>query len=465
MAEIVDTAPELISKVKKYIRIFAAENDTLTSIQKKIEDGSATYSDTAEYARLYGEIVKQAMNANVSSASLPDGKMYYNIADRLFDDVLTEDYNEISQVCYDTQTALNAAANMNMKAQRVTLNEDRIQGFKELASRANQYDDVRATIHNGMQNFTQSIVDDSVKTNAKFQADAGYHPRIVRKAAWRCCEWCAKLAGSYNYPEDCPDNVFHRHSNCNCVVTYNPGDGKRQDVWSKKREPEETSSFELSGNEDYMKKASYDYSYKDASGKVINKTVSVSQVDDKIYTESYDDEAKKMVSYVQSILQKNPKYQEVDGFYILKDMDYGLSFYDHGRNVMAINQALIDSSKFEKLVSKDFFAASDLSDVFIHEIEGHKAHWDAVKRYFANGSFSTIGEAKMDLEASLRKYVKEQSYMSFSYIQNVVSKNAEDGIRYEKSLNELIADGKVLINKGSLNDRKLEKLIEEVLNL
>ena len=82
-----------------------------------------------------------------------------------------------------------------------------------------------------MQNFTQSVVSDSVKANADFQHKAGLSPKIIRKSDGNCCEWCSKLAGVYDYP--CDSTVYKRHNNCNCTVEYNPGTGKVQNVHTK----------------------------------------------------------------------------------------------------------------------------------------------------------------------------------------------------------------------------------------
>ena len=42
------------------------------------------------------------------------------------------------------------------------------------------------------------------------------------------------LAGTYNYKE-APDDIYRRHDNCRCQVTYDPKNDSRgvQDVWSK----------------------------------------------------------------------------------------------------------------------------------------------------------------------------------------------------------------------------------------
>lgn len=70
------------------------------------------------------------------------------------------------------------------------------------------------------------------KKNVKFRSDAGLDCYIIRNDHGGCCKWCSKLAGKYHYPEDVPKDVYRRHDNCGCTVTYLNG-RKAQDVWSK----------------------------------------------------------------------------------------------------------------------------------------------------------------------------------------------------------------------------------------
>ncbi|MBO4865529.1 MAG: hypothetical protein J5582_03005 [Ruminococcus sp.] len=72
-----------------------------------------------------------------------------------------------------------------------------------------------------------------MKTNAELRNKAGLKCYIERETDGKCCEWCTKMAGRYAYPDDTPKDVFRRHDNCGCTVTYKNG-RQRQDVWSKK---------------------------------------------------------------------------------------------------------------------------------------------------------------------------------------------------------------------------------------
>ena len=244
-----DIVPGLIKAVQNSVNANIKGNARLSDLRQLIASGKGTYKEAAEYALEYGNMVKQAMAANVSSSVLPDGKMYWNIADRLFDKIMREEFNEICNQCEIVQTSLNESTGLNIKAQLPEISEDRIKGMKEYASRADLYDDIKASVENALVTYAQSVADDSVKANADFQASAGLHPRIIRRAAPGCCKWCTDIAGAYDYPDDTPQDVFRRHANCNCTVEYDPGSGKRQNVWTKAWKTIEESDKEFNSKQ------------------------------------------------------------------------------------------------------------------------------------------------------------------------------------------------------------------------
>lgn len=86
-------------------------------------------------------------------------------------------------------------------------------------------------------NFTQAVVDDTVKTNAEFHSNLGLSPKIVRKEHGSCCDWCKKLVGSYNYNDisNTGNDVFRRHRHCRCTVEYVPDKKSRQNVHTKRK--------------------------------------------------------------------------------------------------------------------------------------------------------------------------------------------------------------------------------------
>ena len=147
---------------------------------------------------------------------------------------MVNNYNIITNATDAIQKALNDNANIGIKPITPALNQDRIDGIINRVSSEPVYDDVAWILDEPVVNFSQSIVDDSIKCNSEFQGKSGMSPKIIRKLAGRCCEWCSRLAGTYVYP-DVPKDVYRRHENCRCTVDYTPEKGRKsQNVWTKK---------------------------------------------------------------------------------------------------------------------------------------------------------------------------------------------------------------------------------------
>ena len=124
----------------------------------------------------------------------------------------------------------------------------RTQGFIDKISDAEKVDSVKWMFSAPLQNLADSVVDSKIKTNAEWQAKAGIPARIVRRSVGKCCDWCQALVGTYTYPDDVPDDVYRRHDNCNCLVEYFPGDGKKQNVHTKAWEQETAEDLEARKN-------------------------------------------------------------------------------------------------------------------------------------------------------------------------------------------------------------------------
>lgn len=232
MAE--DIAPGLRKNVEQSYRNSVANDSELARIQKKIDEGMATGKDLDAYAVRSGELLAQALHEHVSGDILPNGRMYYNIANRLLPPVLRQNYEDVADVSDAIQTIMNEQAVIGIKAQRPELNEDRVEGLVDLAAEAEQYEDIRKELEGDVVNFSQSVATDSVKSNAEFQYQSGLSPKVERTAEPSCCPWCQNLEGTYDYADirGTGNEVWKRHRACRCVVEYVAA-GKRQNAHTK----------------------------------------------------------------------------------------------------------------------------------------------------------------------------------------------------------------------------------------
>lgn len=228
-----DIGAELLEKIRAEFQKSCKADKYIQSVLKKIEGGTAKMEEVALLSKQLGFRVSQAIGAHVNVAALPDGKMYYNIADTILTGVLKDNYDVINSAAAECQKALDSQTGINITPQQAAFPTERVQAVVNAASVPDIAEEVmirRMTAP--AQNITESFYNDYVQTNVKFRSDAGLDCYIIRNDHGGCCEWCAKLAGKYHYPEDVPKDVYRRHDNCGCTVTYLNG-RKAQNVWDK----------------------------------------------------------------------------------------------------------------------------------------------------------------------------------------------------------------------------------------
>lgn len=215
-----DICPELIKNINDEFEKNCIKDANMRALVKKIEAGTATYTDAYKYAEAVGTARANAFQSEISSEVLPDGKMYYNIAERVMTDSLGTDHEMIADFAEQVQKAINDNAGIRLKAQRADLDEDRIDGFVQRLASEDNVDNAKWLLNEPVKTHARSVVDDTVKKNAKFQHKAGIKAKVVRYGGSDCCKWCDGLTGEYIYPS-VPREVFMRHDNCRCSLDYN----------------------------------------------------------------------------------------------------------------------------------------------------------------------------------------------------------------------------------------------------
>lgn len=215
-----DIAPELLERIEQEFEDQFKADFLLAELAAKLEAGTATHTEAYEYAGRVGEILTDAYQHNIASSSLPDGKLWYNIANRVITPTMKNNYDIISKYVTDVQTSLNKAAGLGIKALPPDMDvSDKILGIVNRVSSEESYDDIKWILQEPVKTFGRNVVDSSIRANVEFQGKAGLTPKIVRKTSGSCCKWCTVLAGIYTYP-NVPKDVYRRHDNCRCTVEY-----------------------------------------------------------------------------------------------------------------------------------------------------------------------------------------------------------------------------------------------------
>ncbi len=228
-----DIVPELLKSIEIDFNFKLNKNKKLNNIQKLIESGGATYRQANEYAVEVGEILASTFKTHIKSETLPDGKMYYNIAERIVGPSLKNNHIIVAGVSAEIQGQLNKSIGIGLKGIEPKVNQLRIESIINRITKEEVFDDVAWILGEPVVNFTQSVVDETIEANVNFQGESGLYPTIIRVVhGTDPCDWCKSMAGVYKYP-DVPEEVYTRHDRCRCTVDYNPGDARRQNVWTK----------------------------------------------------------------------------------------------------------------------------------------------------------------------------------------------------------------------------------------
>lgn len=250
-----DIVPALLEAIQKDFDNGHATSKQIQQLLSLLAEDKATYLQANNYAVEVGKLLSKALKNKVTVDALPNGKMYFNIAEKLFNATLKNNYDLITDYSNKVQTKVNNDAGIRLKAQTPKLNQDRVDGLIKAAANAKDFEEVSRLLGDPIVNFSQSVVDDTIKANAEFLDKAGFKSKIKRIAVGRACKWCRNLEGVYDYPHT-PEEIYHRHENCRCRVDYFPN-GKRsrykQNVHSKKY---------IKANSEELKKLSNEVSIK-----------------------------------------------------------------------------------------------------------------------------------------------------------------------------------------------------------
>lgn len=227
-----DVVPELLDEIQKDFDRQFRSNSIVIDIYGKIRSRVATYKEANEFSIQCGEMLARSIKKYVTADVLPEGRMWYNIATRILTPTLRNNYSLITDVTNAAQSIFNEKNGIGFKPITPAFNTNRLNGLIDKVSNAENYDDVAWVMDEPIVNFSQSIVDQAIKDNADFQYKAGMTPKIKRTVVGGCCEWCQRLAGTYNYPY-VPTDVYRKHNRCRCTVEYISVD-KRENVWTHK---------------------------------------------------------------------------------------------------------------------------------------------------------------------------------------------------------------------------------------
>jgi len=207
---------------KRFAELFEKDK-TIETIYRNIRQGRATYKDASLFSKEIGTILANVFKTiDLSTVDVND--LAYNIVGN----ALSLNIELSNLVCESVQSTLNESAGIGLNPVAPEQNNGKIKGIQNIVANAEDKHAIAIALNEPVITNVMQNVDEWVRTNAEFQAEAGLRPIIVR--TWsgsypshdtKHTDWCEELAGTYEYGKE-PEDVYKRHEGCRCTVEYFP---------------------------------------------------------------------------------------------------------------------------------------------------------------------------------------------------------------------------------------------------
>ena len=204
----------------------AALDPQLRQIMKKIEKGKANFTDTAQLSQRMGNLLGELFGAEV--LDIPE-----DAREAVCEGLLRRQYDFINEMLGTVQRAQDKPLDISLNPIKAPFPAERVQQVAHsLLDPGVKPEVIRRRANAPVATVAKSFHDDYIRINAQKRNDLGFKCYLNRVAVGGCCSWCTDVAGRYVYG-DHPADIFRRHDNCDCTVTFENG-RQRQDVWSKR---------------------------------------------------------------------------------------------------------------------------------------------------------------------------------------------------------------------------------------
>lgn len=190
-----------------------ANDRELTEILKKIRAGTADFQDTQRYSARCAEIEAKILSQNLSPAGTGQNEQNcQQLLENQFEDTIQKE----SAV----QKALDQKQNIHIQPKKPKFPAVRVRkAAHSLEDETVSEDVLRRRAENAVANIAASFHDDYIKENSEFRQKAGLTCHVSRIGAFKCCAWCARLAGRYEKGRE-PADFWKRHDKCTCQISY-----------------------------------------------------------------------------------------------------------------------------------------------------------------------------------------------------------------------------------------------------
>ena len=226
-----DIVPSLLEKIEKDFRAKVDADNEIERLVKKFYSNDGGFHEVSLYARRLGDLLSMTLQENLTEDVLPDGKMYYNIAERIVTPMMKQNFDLTMLQAVDVQSLVDAKAGIGLQAINPEFPTERVQQIVDSLTEDTDFEVIAKRMGEPVANCSHSFADDFIKANALYREKAGMRTYLKRTLVGGACPYCVRLAGTFDY-NNAPDDIYKRHDSCRCTVTFY-SEKVRQNVHTK----------------------------------------------------------------------------------------------------------------------------------------------------------------------------------------------------------------------------------------
>lgn len=220
-----DIAPELYKKIEADFNAAVKSDSTIKTITAKLNKRPLTHNELTTISTRLGDHASAALKKTLVIENLPDGKLYWNIADRTIRPVMEQVYSISNSVQMLSQRVADQATGVNIGISKGIDPDNRIREIIEFATNSKTAEELDNALNLPVKTTALDFNDDFMRANADIRNGMGFIQTVVREYdgvglanGKRPCNWCIGRAGTWTYEEAKENGVFERHVGCGCTI-------------------------------------------------------------------------------------------------------------------------------------------------------------------------------------------------------------------------------------------------------
>ena len=189
-------------------------------------DVRPSYQDAQDLAGEAGRLLGQIMAEELSAAYTDEEPMTEADALAIIPPALRRNHDFVNAYTQRMQQMQNRDARLPATAPDMPFDKDRADGIAVSAARTEKLSEHLEALRDQIETNARIDVDEALEEQAAIHEEMGLFPHIVRVADPNCCAWCSERAGEVEYRPGMDTEIFRRHANCRCLITYEPARSK-----------------------------------------------------------------------------------------------------------------------------------------------------------------------------------------------------------------------------------------------